>query len=166
MSYSRRQLYALGEPLGESVTRLKPGGRVYGGGGSGGGGDTSTQTQTQDLPDWAKPYAKDILSQDDSISIANSKFTDANLRSTLTKGQREMSIFSTIGNLNNEAFENIVKEFLNINNFPTDPKDKVSILRRFIPLYKKIKSDKNKMSNFIKRLSEKLSEPETEIRVK
>ena len=33
MSYSRRQLYALGEPLGNSVTRLKPGGRIYGGGG-------------------------------------------------------------------------------------------------------------------------------------
>jgi hypothetical protein len=67
MSYSRRQLYALGEPLGESVTRLKPGGRVYGGGG-GGGDSTSTQTQTTDLPDWAKPYAKDILSKGAALS--------------------------------------------------------------------------------------------------
>ena len=33
MNYSRRQLEAMGEPLGESVTRLKPGGRIYGGGG-------------------------------------------------------------------------------------------------------------------------------------
>jgi hypothetical protein len=33
MNYSRRQLYALGEPLGESATRLKVGGRIYGGGG-------------------------------------------------------------------------------------------------------------------------------------
>jgi hypothetical protein len=33
MNYSRRQLYALGEPLGESATRLKIGGRIYGGGG-------------------------------------------------------------------------------------------------------------------------------------
>ena len=57
MSYSRRQLEAFGEPLGESVTRLKPGGRIYG---DGGGGDTSTQIQTTDLPDWAKPYAKTI----------------------------------------------------------------------------------------------------------
>jgi len=37
MNYSRRQLEAFGEPLGESVTRLKPGGRIYGGGGDGGG---------------------------------------------------------------------------------------------------------------------------------
>ena len=35
MNYSLRQLYALGEPLGESATRLKLGGRIYGGGGGG-----------------------------------------------------------------------------------------------------------------------------------
>ena len=35
MSYSKRQLYALGEPLGDCVTHAKPGGgRVYGGGSS------------------------------------------------------------------------------------------------------------------------------------
>ena len=34
---SKRQLYAMGEPLGDSATSYKPGGRVYGGGGSGGG---------------------------------------------------------------------------------------------------------------------------------
>jgi len=36
MDYSRRQLEALGEPIGECVTRVKPGGfgRIYGGGGS------------------------------------------------------------------------------------------------------------------------------------
>lgn len=37
--YSRRELYALGEPLGESSTQIKVGGgRIYGGGGGGGGG--------------------------------------------------------------------------------------------------------------------------------
>jgi hypothetical protein len=35
-SISRRDLYAMGEPIGESATRTKPGGRVYGGGGGGG----------------------------------------------------------------------------------------------------------------------------------
>lgn len=65
MSYSRRQLYALGEPLGESVTRLKPGGRVYGGGG---GGTPSKTTQTVDLPEWAKPYAKDALERGRALS--------------------------------------------------------------------------------------------------
>lgn len=42
MSYSRRQLEALGEPFGNDATRVKPGGhgRIYGfGGGGGGGGD-------------------------------------------------------------------------------------------------------------------------------
>ena len=55
MNYSRRQLYALGEPLGESVTRLKPGGRVYGGGSSA----PEKTTQVTELPEWAKPYAKE-----------------------------------------------------------------------------------------------------------
>jgi hypothetical protein len=35
MTYSRRELYALGEPFGESATSHKLGGRIYGGGGGG-----------------------------------------------------------------------------------------------------------------------------------
>ena len=58
-SYSRRELYAAGEPLGESATQKLHGRVVYGDGG-GGGGPSST-TQTSDLPDWAKPYAKEVL---------------------------------------------------------------------------------------------------------
>lgn len=41
---SRRELYAMGEPFGDSATRAKPGGRIYGGGG-GGGGTTTSSTQ-------------------------------------------------------------------------------------------------------------------------
>jgi len=41
MSFSRRQLYALGEPLGDSATRAKPGGGYVCGGG---GGSRSSQT--------------------------------------------------------------------------------------------------------------------------
>jgi len=60
MTYSRRQLYAFGETLGECVTRKEGGRIVYGGGGSGGGGGGDTRT-VQDLPEWAKPYAKETL---------------------------------------------------------------------------------------------------------
>jgi hypothetical protein len=38
---SKRQLYALGEPLGDGATRTKPGGRVLGG-----GGDSSSSQST------------------------------------------------------------------------------------------------------------------------
>jgi hypothetical protein len=62
MTISRRELYALGEPFGECATRLKPGGRVYGGGGSSTPAET-TQTGVTDLPDWAKGYAKDTLAK-------------------------------------------------------------------------------------------------------
>ena len=59
MSYSRRELYAMGEPLGESATRLKPGGRIYGGGG--GGGPTTSTTQTSNIPDWLRPQVESVL---------------------------------------------------------------------------------------------------------
>lgn len=44
---SKRLLYAMGEPLGDSATSYKPGGRVYGGGGSGGGGPSTSTTTNQ-----------------------------------------------------------------------------------------------------------------------
>ncbi len=66
MNYSRRQLEALGEPLGDSVTRLKPGGRIYGGGGGGGG--TSTQTSVSELPEWARPYAQETLAKASTLT--------------------------------------------------------------------------------------------------
>ena len=58
MNYSRRQLEALGEPLGESVTRLKPGGRIYGGGG---GGPSSTTVTQSNIPDWLRPQVESVL---------------------------------------------------------------------------------------------------------
>lgn len=51
MNYSKRQLYALGETLGECVTREEAGRRVMGGGG---GGD---QTTTNEIPVELKPLA-------------------------------------------------------------------------------------------------------------
>jgi hypothetical protein len=70
MNYSRRQLYALGEPLGECVTRLKPGGRIYGGGSDSPPADT-TNTQTIELPEWARGYAKDTLAKGAALTDIN-----------------------------------------------------------------------------------------------
>ena len=66
MNYSRRQLYELGEPFGESATRLKVGGRIYGGGSS--APSETKQTSVTELPEWAKPYAKDILSKGSALT--------------------------------------------------------------------------------------------------
>ena len=68
MSYSRKQLEALGEPFGESATALKPGGRIYGGGGGGGG--PSTSTQIAELPEWARPYAQKALGFGESLAFS------------------------------------------------------------------------------------------------
>lgn len=68
MSYSRRQLYAMGEPLGDSATyRKADGGLVLGGGGPSTPAST-TQTQTQELPEWARGYAKNLLAKGQALT--------------------------------------------------------------------------------------------------
>ena len=80
MSYSRRELYALGEPLGDSATQLKAdGGRIYGGGGGGGGKTTSTgTTYTTNVPEYAKPYVMSML------GAAQSELFNVNSRGNIT----------------------------------------------------------------------------------
>jgi hypothetical protein len=68
MSYSRRQLYAAGEPFGEGATRHKVGGRVYGGGGSSAPAPTSTTNTTTSIPDYAKPYVEKMLGKTEALS--------------------------------------------------------------------------------------------------
>jgi hypothetical protein len=73
-SYSRRELYALGEPLGDSATYRKAGGLVswrrwrwrW---------KCSTApdktTQVAELPEWARPYAKDTLAKGAALTDIN-----------------------------------------------------------------------------------------------
>jgi len=87
MNYSRRQLYALGEPIGESSTRLKLGGRIYGGGGGGSAATPDKTTQTTELPEWARPYAKDTLAKGAAL-------TDINQNPYQTYGANRIAGFS------------------------------------------------------------------------
>jgi hypothetical protein len=93
MNYSRRQLYALGEPLGESVTRLKPGGRVYGGGSSA----PEKTTQVNELPDWAKGYAKSTLAK--TAALSNSPYQAYNGERIAGFQPLQEKAFKTIGDL-------------------------------------------------------------------
>lgn len=68
MTYSRRQLEAFGEPLGESVTRAKPGGRIYGGGGGGSSAPTNQSITQTSIPDYAKPYVEKMLGRAQTLS--------------------------------------------------------------------------------------------------
>jgi hypothetical protein len=69
MSYSRRQLEALGEPFGDSATyRKADGGLILGGGGSSSPAPASSTTQTQDLPDWAKGPAQEVLNKGQALT--------------------------------------------------------------------------------------------------
>jgi hypothetical protein len=60
MNYSRRQLEAFGEPLGESVTR-KEGGRIIYGGGGGGGQPTTTTVNQSNIPEYLRPQVETVL---------------------------------------------------------------------------------------------------------
>jgi hypothetical protein len=68
MNISRRQLYAAGEPLGESATREECGRRVMGGGG--GGGESKT---IQSIPDELKPLANTYTNK--AIGLSNQGYT-------------------------------------------------------------------------------------------
>ena len=69
MSYSRRQLYAAGEQFGESATKHKLGGRIYGGGGSSSPPAATSQTINQtSIPEYAKPYVENMLGKTEALS--------------------------------------------------------------------------------------------------
>jgi hypothetical protein len=74
MNYSRRQLEALGEPLGASATQKKPGGGyVAGGGGSSSPAPSAptSQTVTQtSIPEYAQPYAERLLGKTEAVTAA------------------------------------------------------------------------------------------------
>lgn len=98
MSYSRRELYALGEPIGDSATYRKvDGGLVLGDGGGGGSSPApadTTQTATQELPEWARGYAKDVLAKGQAL-------TDISQNPYQTYGGERTAGFS---NLQKQAF--------------------------------------------------------------
>jgi len=99
MSYSRKQLYAMGEPIGDSATYRKvDGGLVLGDGGGGGGqsapAPAQSQTTTQELPEWARGYAKDVLAKGQAL-------TDISKNPYQTYGGERTADFS---NLQKQAF--------------------------------------------------------------
>lgn len=67
-TYSRRELYALGEPLGECVSRREAGRSILGGGGGGGGSSTTVQS----IPDELKPLASAYTNK--AISLSHQPF--------------------------------------------------------------------------------------------
>jgi hypothetical protein len=57
MSYSRRQLYAMGETFGDSATRMEAGGRIVYGGGGGGGDQPKTVEPTTRVTEYGPDMA-------------------------------------------------------------------------------------------------------------
>jgi hypothetical protein len=102
--YSKRELYALGETLGDCVTEHKVGGRIYGGGGKGGGGGSapapapSSQTVTNtSIPEYARPYVERMLGQTEAL-------TDINQNPYQTYGGERIAGFNPT---QQQAFQNV-----------------------------------------------------------
>jgi len=98
--YSRRQLEALGEPLGDSVTTKKAtGGYLLGGGGSSAPAPTSqTVTQTS-IPEYAQPYATEMFGKAQAL-------TDINQNPYQTYGGQRTAGFNP---LQTQAFQNVAQ---------------------------------------------------------
>ena len=98
--YSRRQLEALGEPLGDSVTTRKAtGGYILGGGGSSSPAPApSSQTVTQtSIPEYAQPYATEMFGKAQAL-------TDINQNPYQTYGGQRTAEFNP---LQQQAYQNI-----------------------------------------------------------
>jgi hypothetical protein len=81
MSYSRRQLYAMGETFGDSATRMEAGGRiVYGGGGGGApapqpstritesGPTTTNRTTVNEIPQYLTNASQDLIARGQALT--------------------------------------------------------------------------------------------------
>jgi hypothetical protein len=95
-SYSRRELYALGEPLGESVTRKEGGRVIYGGGGGGGQQPSEQKNVTNMVAPYAAEYAQKLLGQAGAV-------TDLMDNPYQSYGGEQVAGFS---NLQNQSFNN------------------------------------------------------------
>lgn len=83
MSYSRRQLYAMGETLGDCVTR-KEGGRILYGGGGGSPAPTQSTTNTSNIPEYARPYVETMLAGTQKQLFNTQQTTDPTTGETKT----------------------------------------------------------------------------------
>ena len=67
----QRQMNMLDIPTGDLGAFKREGGKIKLYDSGGGGGQAQTQTTTTDLPEWARPYAKDILYQGSLLTDIN-----------------------------------------------------------------------------------------------
>jgi len=106
-NWSRRELEAFGEPLGNSVTQRKlGGGYICGGGGKGCGGGGSppppaSQTVTQtSIPEYARPYVETMLGKSEAL-------TDINQNPYQTYGGQRIAGFNPT---QERAFQNVANQ--------------------------------------------------------
>lgn len=110
MNYSRKQLYALGEPLGESATARKLGGGYVCGGGGGGSNSTTGATTTTNNTDQRQAVQDGIATNGDgnivSYNSSDAVVAIANAGADIIKqsGGAVVDIYKNAGQQNTDAW--------------------------------------------------------------
>jgi hypothetical protein len=109
---SRRQLYAAGEPFGDSATQDKPFGRVYGGGGGGGGSSTTTNGVAEEF----KPLVNTFTQQAQKVAgtpwqaYTGQRFADMNATQNMGIGMIQSRALN--GSQTMQNAENTLNQFI------------------------------------------------------
>ncbi len=89
---SRRELYAMGEPFGESCTRMEAGRLICGGG----GGGSEKSTTTQEIPKELKPLASAYANK--AMELGNQAYTPYQAKRFADfNGAQQLGIWDMIG---------------------------------------------------------------------
>ena len=113
---SRQQLYAAWEPLGDSATRRKPGGRIYGGGGGGSSSSAASSTTINtDKRNTVGPGGAAISGDGSSIVITDSGIVSRALDTVdinnALMGQGLSSLLDNAVKMFNNTSDNALKMF-------------------------------------------------------
>lgn len=109
---SRRELYAAGEPFGDSATQDKPFGRVYGGGGGGGSSSTTSPTIAPELKPLANLYTQQAqqLASTPWQAYSGQRYADLNSTQNLGIGMIQNRALQGSQTMNNA--ENSLNQFI------------------------------------------------------
>ncbi len=121
--------------------------------------------------------SKSQRKKDSQISLSENIAINLSLKEnnydiiSMGKSEFEQNVINSfsgteLNSFNDEAFQKVMKEFFNNNELPTEAKEKLNFLKKFISIYKKIKDDNVKLKNFLKKISDKFQEPPEDLLVK
>lgn len=135
----------------------------------------------EEAPKKSKPKVKKLKKNSDSTAIntVSNNLNNINSPEILLqpekekeKSQNEETIIlnnllkiSTNSPSNDETLTLAIKEFLNVENFPTETKEKLSIIKKFSTIFKKVREDETRLGNFLFKLGDCIKESIDDLKI-